>query len=369
MGKSSAPAPMPDFAGMQAAQAAQAQSMMQMQIAREQLDWAKQTYAQNQKQIQPILDRMLRGMDQQYNYASEQKAFWDKNYKGLEEDFANTAKNWDTPERRERMAGEAAADVSQQFEGARQAAAQQLKDYGIDPSSGRYAATDFASRITQAATAAGAQNMARRNVEQQGLQLKQAAINTGRGYSNAINQTWQGAGNYGNSMIGNINSSAMTGSQMMGNPTAWAGLGNQALGTWGNIANNNYNNYMQGYQWANTPQSSGWGSALGLIGGMGARAMMGWFAEGGAVPTDASPSMGVEVDDIPARLNAGEFIMPREAVSWFGEKTMHDMIMKAQKERAQVEQQSGAVPDVMPAQAEAPRLISGPKPVAALPAR
>lgn len=358
MGKSSAPAPQPDFAGIMAAQAAAQQTQLNSQIAQQQLAWAQKTYADNQKQIQPIIDRTIRGMDQQYDYATQQKDFWDQNYKGIEEDFANQAQNWDTPQRREQRAGEAAADVSQQFEGARQAAAQQLKDYGVDPSSGRYASTDFASRITQAATAAGAQNMARRGVEQEGLQLKQAAINTGRGYSNAINQTWGTAGNSGNSAVGNLNASAMTGSQMMGNPTAWAGNANSALGTWGNIANNNYSNYMQGYQFANTPQSSGLGSALGLAGGMAMSAMK--FEEGGPVPPDASPSAGAAVDDVPARINVGEFVVPKEAVSWFGEKYMHDLIIKAQKERSQVEQQSGAVPDVTPANSnERPTFVSG----------
>lgn len=362
---------MPDYAGIMAAQAAQQQMAQQNAIARDQLNWAKQTYADNQKQIQPIIDRTTRSMDQQYDYAQQQKDFYDQTYKPMEEDFVNTAKTYDSPDYQEYRAGQAASGVAQQFEGARQAAAQQLKDYGIDPSSGRYASTDLASRATQAAAAAGAANQTRDAVINEGLQLKQAAVNIGRGYPGAVNQTYGGAQNSGNSAISGINTSAMTGSSMMGNPTQWAGLGNQALGTWGNIANNNYSNYMQGYQFQNTPQSSGIGSALGLIGGSlaGNSAFISKLADGGSVPVAASPSMGANTDDIPARLNAGEFIMPREAVSWFGEKAMHDMIIKAQKERAQTEQQSGAVPDVMPARPEAPRLISGPKPVAALPAR
>lgn len=367
MGKRSAPAPMPDIAGIQAAQAAQAQAAMQAQVAREQLEWAKEQYAQNKQQIQPVIDAMVTGMNAQNAFTQQQQGFYTENYQPLERDFVQQARDWSTPQRQELMAGEAAADVAQQYEGARQAAAQNLRDYGVDPTSGRYAATDFASRVSQAATAAGAQNLARRNTEAMGLQLQQAAINTGRGYAGNINQGYSGAAGTGGNIMGGVNQSGSVGAQMMGVANSAFGNANQAMSNWGNIANNNYNNYMQGYQFANTPQSSGIGSALGLIGGMAMRRF--GFEEGGAVPTEASPSMGAAVDDIPARLNAGEFIMPREAVSWFGEKAMHDMIMKAQKERAQVEQQSGAVPDVMPAQPEAPRLISGPKPAAALPAR
>jgi len=367
MGKSTAPAPAPDFAGIAAANAAAKSAKVYGKIAQDQLAWAKQTYNENKQQIQPIIDRTIRGMDQQYDYATQQKEFWDQNYKPLEKSLVDTANTYDTPEYQEQRAGAAAAGVAQQFEGARQAAAQQLKDYGIDPTSGRYAATDLASRVGQAASAAGAANMERNNVINEGLQLKQAAVNVGRGYAGAINGTWGTAGNSGNSAVGNLNNTAMTGSQMMGNPTQWGGLGNQALGTWGNIAGNNYSNYMQGYQFANTPQSSGVGSALGLVGGMAASAAMRKFAEGGAVPMQASPSGGGVTDDVPARVNVGEFIMPKEAVSWFGEKAMHDMILKAQKERSQVEQQSGAVPAVMPANNnEQPSLVSG---QAALPVR
>lgn len=370
MGKSSTPAPMPDFAGIAAAQASQAAASQQAQISREQLAWAKETYAQNQQQIQPILDRMVRGMDQQYGFTQQQQDFYTNNYQPLEADLIDTAKKYGSEDYQEYRAGQAASAVAQQYEGARQAAAQQLKDYGVDPSSGRYAATDLASRVSQAAASAGAANMERDRVINEGLALKQNAVNVGRGYAGNINAGYGGSAAVGQGAVGGINSSAMTGSQMMGNPTQWAGLGNQALGTWGNTASNNYSNYMQGYQYANTPQSSGIGSALGLAGGIAANAAMaGMFADGGPVPALASPSAGAETDDVPARVNVGEFIMPKEAVSWFGEKAMHDMILKAQRQRAETEQQSGAVPDVMPMRPEAPRLISGPKPVAALPAR
>ncbi|MCL2714383.1 MAG: hypothetical protein FWD68_07340 [Alphaproteobacteria bacterium] len=79
-------------------------------------------------------------------------------------------------------------------------------------------------------------------------------------------------------------------------------------------------------------KGSGWGSALGSIAGAG-MGFMGMptnsiggklfgFADGGAVPAvggapqnagavpmGASPSNGAITDDVPARLNAGEFII------------------------------------------------------------
>jgi hypothetical protein len=69
------------------------------------------------------------------------------------------------------------------------------------------------------------------------------------------------------------------------------------------------------------------------------------FADGGPVPMGASPSMGQQTDDIPAQLNAGEFVIPKDAVAWYGEKYMHGLIEKAQKDRQTTEQRTGAVPD------------------------
>lgn len=342
--------------GIQAANAAAAQADLQNKIAAEQLAWAKQQWADAKAQNQPIIDRLVRGMDFQDDYAREQKALYDTTYKPIEEDFARRAMAYDTPERREQEAGAAAADIAQQFEGARQASAQQLKDYGVDPSSARYQATDFASRIGQGAAAAGAMNMARRNVENTGFQLQGAAINTGRGYPGAINQTAGVGQNAGNSAVANTNNTLTTGSNAMMAPSAYYQNANQAIGMWNSGVNNTYGNYMEGYK-ADMQRSSGLGSVLGLAGGIAASAAINKFAaggtvyseDGGAVPDDASPSGGAAVDDVPAMLNDGEFVVPKEAVSWFGEKTFHDMIIKAQKQREQTQAQSGAVPSIGPA--------------------
>ena len=56
-------------------------------------------------------------------------------------------------------------------------------------------------------------------------------------------------------------------------------------------------------------------------------------AEGGAIPMSASPSGGQRTDDVNARLNAGEFVMPRDVTSWYGEKFFQQLIAKAQKEK------------------------------------
>lgn len=75
---------------------------------------------------------------------------------------------------------------------------------------------------------------------------------------------------------------------------------------------------------------------------------------GGYVPTGASPTAGQQTDDVPARLNAGEFVMPRDATEWYGQKFFHDLINKSRKLRQQVT----AKPQMKPAPAAAPAFAS-----------
>ena len=85
------------------------------------------------------------------------------------------------------------------------------------------------------------------------------------------------------------------------------------------------------------------------FGGAAGKALFG--AEGGVLPepeaagglpmpAEASPSGGAIPDDVPAtvdgqmpaNLNSGEFVVPKDVVGWLGEKGMQQLIMKARKE-------------------------------------
>jgi hypothetical protein len=68
------------------------------------------------------------------------------------------AQDYATPARREMEAGAAMADVTNQFDLARQAAQDRLESFGIDPSQVRSGALDISSRVSEAAARAGAGN-------------------------------------------------------------------------------------------------------------------------------------------------------------------------------------------------------------------
>ena len=55
-----------------------------------------------------------------------------------------------------------------------------------------------------------------------------------------------------------------------------------------------------------------------------------------------SPSGGDEVDDVPAMVSEGEFVIPERTVDWFGEKYFQNLIAKSDKDR---EKQTVAAPE------------------------
>lgn len=355
MGKQSAPEP-PDYSGV--ANASKKASKLAYKMANKQLDWAKRQYQKDKGRYDKVIKQFMGDMRVTSDNAAEDRDFYEKNFQPLEKELADEARSYDTVERRQKEMGGAQAMVSEQFDAQREQAQQELEAYGIDPSSTRRGALDISVRAAEAAAKAAAGTQASNRVEDVGRALRSEAINVGRGYPGQVAGSYSTASQMGNGVGGLVGQRTQIGSQTRGSPTEWMGAGNQATGQWGNTLNMAYQNQLGQFN-ANQQASSGWGSALGLIGGM---AVKQFFGEGGSVlPEDElpqsgghvdpslSPSGGQNVDDVPARLNAGEFVIPDDVVSWFGEKHMYSLIEKAGKERGEAKQTTGAIPDTAPA--------------------
>jgi hypothetical protein len=56
--------------------------------------------------------------------------------------------------------------------------------------------------------------------------------------------------------------------------------------------------------------------------------------QGGFVSRSLSPSGGSQVDDVQARLNAGEFVIPKDVATWKGKEFFYKMIAQARKNRS-----------------------------------
>jgi hypothetical protein len=80
---------------------------------------------------------------------------------------------------------------------------------------------------------------------------------------------------------------------------------------------------------------------------------------GNVVPTSASPSGGAVQDDVPARLEPGEGVIPQDVMRWRGEQWMQKEIEKARKERHEKTVAQPQVHRLPPVQANAPpRFVS-----------
>ena len=286
----------------------------------------------------------------------------------MEDKLATDAASYASPERQLQEAGKAEAGVTQQFDVQRDAAQRNLESFGIDPSSTRFAALDRGAGMAQAAATAGAGNQAIDQTVQRGMALRSEAINVGRGYPGQIAQQYSTAGQGGSGAINTGLQTTASGANTMGTTPQYQALGNSALSGWGNTLNTGYQNQLAQFN-ANQNASSGWGSALGLAGGIAASFIK--VGEGGAIPVspqdtvpqnvvpqEASPTSGKAIDDVPARLTVGEFVLPKDVVAWEGEKSLQGLITKAREASAKAKQQVQGQPVMGRGIPQAPTYIS-----------
>lgn len=357
-GKSSAPPP-PDYTPIANASAESAR--IAAATAADQLAWAKEQYASDKKTTDQVVQSFLDTQDTNAATAAKDRARYEKTFQPLEDQLAADANSYASPERKDLEVGRAQAAVGQQFDAARNSATQNLESFGIDPSSTRYGALDIGMRAQRAASEAAAGNQASQAVDATGRALRSEAINVGKGYPGQI------AGQYGTALAagsGAANSAlaqTASGANTMGTAPQYMGLQNQALSAWGNTLNMGYQNQLGAYNASNNA-SSGWGSMLGLI-GAGAMKFMaeggavdGSQTPGGAIPTSASASGGQAVDDVDAKLTAGEFVVPKDVASWKGEEFFQKLIDQSRKAK----DGATAQPAVGMAQQGPPTFVSRP---------
>lgn len=209
-----------------------------------------------------------------------------------------------SPQRIASEMGMAEAGTQQAGEAQRQAALNDLQSYGIDPSSGRYAALDQANRVQMAASAAGAGNQQRMATQAAGLGQQYEAGSMG--LQNL--QTGYGAANAMNQLLG-------TGMNLK-----YAPLGQTAEST-GSSSGESTSSGTSGTQTPYSPYSPGtqYGPSV--------------MAKGGYVPSQWSPSGGGTTDDVPARLNVGEFVIPKDVVKIKGTEFFRKLIEQSRKAR------------------------------------
>ncbi len=110
---------------------------------------------------------------------------YESTYAPMEQQFAGEAKNWASPANVELARGKAMGDVATQGNAELEyVAANTSKEYGVDPSSGKYASLFTGAMPMIGASEAAAGTTAAQNLKLQQMELEGQAINTGRGLVN-----------------------------------------------------------------------------------------------------------------------------------------------------------------------------------------
>jgi hypothetical protein len=291
--------------------------------------------------LTPIFQQQLRIADTQEARSTEQYEYWKESFKPLEEKIVADALNFNADAERERMAGQAGADVEQAFGAQRAQNARELSRYGLNPNSSTAMRAAGTLGDEEALAKAGAMNTSRMQSRAMGMAMAADAANIGRGAQAASGQAAQlalGAGQAGVANIGGqTQNAAMT--RQLGNQNFSNAI--NANTSAGNIYGQDFSTRMTGYGTA----SKLYGDKVSAVGSM-AGAAIGLMADGGPTAPGAVgdlPSMaaarkaglvrgmsdGSGIDDrVEARLSDGEFVIPADVVRYKGEEFFKRIIDK-----------------------------------------
>jgi hypothetical protein len=235
MGKKSNDAP--DYTPL--ANASNAASEKMSALGQQQLDFAKQQYADNAPLMKDIANQQKLAMEQQL---AQGKDYYDYNkttYRPLEQGLVADAQAFDTDAYRNQLATRAAADSGTAFNRTRQANERAMASMGVNPNSGRFQGIAGQSGLMQAASRAGAMTGARERAQQTGYARKLDAAGLGRGLSGASTAAYNSAIGAGGAAAGTY---GMAGNQYMagmgqGSGTIGSGY-NMQIGGLSNVLNN-----------------------------------------------------------------------------------------------------------------------------------
>lgn len=184
---------------------------------------------------------------------------------GLQDTMVEEARTFDTEGKREELAGQAAADVSNAYESAKRTQGAEMARMGVNPADGKYGAASNALAAGEALATATGKNSARTAARAEGRALTDRASNALAGYPAMGMQTTAATAGYGASGQ-NIANTGLAGlNSGYGQAAGMAGsAGNSAANMWGQQSN--------AYQQAQATSGAGTGAIVGA--GLGAAALI-----------------------------------------------------------------------------------------------
>lgn len=235
-------------------------------LSREQLDFARQQYAEMAPLARQVAAQQMAAQQQQMRQAQDYYDYQQQTFRPLERGLVADAERFNTDAYREQLAAQAAAATGRAF-GATQGMQQRaLAARGVSPTSGAALAMGNQNALGLAAQRAAAMTGARQQADQMGWARRMDVTGLGRGLAGASLGAYQGATGAGSAGLA---SSMAPGTQFQ------QGLG-QAGQTMGNVLQSQTSSYNAGMQQADpfaTVLGMGLGAYAGGFGGaMGRKA-------------------------------------------------------------------------------------------------
>lgn len=220
MGGKSQPAP--DYSGME-------------QVAREQLNFARQQYADLRPIAQEIAGLQAGAQRQQMEQAGDYYDYMQSTFRPVEQSLVAQAQEFNTDAYRQQMAQQASTAAARAFEQSQAMTGRSLAARGVNPASGAARGADRATSLQQAAMRTQAMTGSRQQAEQMGYARMLDAAGLGRGLAGASTAAYAGATGAGTAGMGTY---MAPGNQYQ------AGLANAGQ-TFGNMANMQNQAFMQ----------------------------------------------------------------------------------------------------------------------------
>lgn len=261
-------APKPDPAIGEAAKSNAEIAKRQLTLGESQLEWEKARATRQDPLAEKIVQQQIDSGDKNTERADEQWQIYKDLFHPVEQQMVKDATEFDSPERQERMAAEAGADVSRGYTAARDQNTRAMEAMGINPNSGRFAGLTRETGLGLAKDSAGAMNQARRATEQQGIALRTGVAQFGRNMPSTGIAADTMALNAGNAATGTMAQGSAIRNANQAAASQWFGGAANSNTQAGGLLNNLYQNQIAG-------QSAAAQQSAGMMQGIGTLAMAG----------------------------------------------------------------------------------------------
>lgn len=249
----------PDYTPV--ANATKESSEVMRDLGQQQIDFAKQQYADAKPVLSDIANAELDIMRQTQQQGQDYYDYMKGTFRPAEESLVSDVMDYNSDAKKEQLATQAAADIEKATAVQRGAEERNLMSMGVNPNSGKFAATSGQRGLQTALARAGASTRARQQAEDIGYAKKLDVVGIGRNLPGASTAAYNTATGAGNSAAGNT---VAAGNQYASNFNAGVNTIGQGLN-----ANLTGQTALLNAQIANNDNSGLWSGIGGIAQGIG----------------------------------------------------------------------------------------------------